>query len=229
VPHAFVELHVEQGPVLEEADITVGVVTGVQGISWREVTVIGQSNHAGTTPMRLRRDPGYVAAASAHFARQLATELGPPQVATVGKVDFHPNLINVVPASATFTIDLRNMDEAVLQQAEARFDAFVHETAEAEGCTVEMRSLARFEPVVFDDDVIGAVEATANELGLSNMRLPSGAGHDAQMLARVCPTAMVFTPSQDGISHNPAEYTSPEDLEAGANVTLHTMLKLANS
>jgi len=228
VPHAFVELHVEQGPVLEEAGITVGVVTGVQGISWHEVTVTGQSNHAGTTPMRLRRDPGYVAAASAHFARQLASELGPPQVATVARVELHPNLINVVPATATFTIDLRNTDDAVLQDAEARFESFVRDTAEAEGCTVEMRTLARFEPVAFASDVVDLVEQTANDLGVSNMRLPSGAGHDAQMLARVCPTAMVFTPSRDGISHNPAEYTSPADLEAGSNVLLHTVLALAS-
>ncbi len=226
VPHAFVELHVEQGPVLEVEDITIGAVDGVQGISWTEVTVTGQSNHAGTTPMHLRKDPGYVAAACAAFVRSLADDLGHPQVGTVGRVEFAPNLVNVVPASATFTVDLRNTDEATLQIAEERFHEFLHTTAEAEGCSVETRTLARFEPVIFDPAVVQLVTDTATELGYSVKQMPSGAGHDAQMLARVCPTAMVFTPSVDGLSHNPAEYTAPADLEAGANVLLHTMLAL---
>lgn len=226
VPHAFVELHVEQGPVLEVEDITIGAVDGVQGISWTEVTVTGQSNHAGTTPMNLRKDPGFVATACATFARNLAEELGHPQVATVGRIEFAPNLVNVVPASATFTVDLRNTDEATLQLAEQRFGDFLAATAEAEGCTVETRSLARFEPVIFDSSVVDLVVSTATELGYSVKQMPSGAGHDAQMLARVCPTAMVFTPSVDGLSHNPAEYTAPADLEAGANVLLQAMLAL---
>lgn len=227
VPHAFVELHIEQGPVLEVENTTIGVVTGVQGISWQEVTVTGQSNHAGTTPMSLRRDPGYVATACATFARELALELGHPQVATVGRFEFVPNLVNVVPASATFTVDLRNTDDAVLRTAEERFRTFALEAADGEGCTIEFETLARFEPVVFDERVVDVVESVTNELGHSNKRMPSGAGHDAQMLSRVCPTAMIFTQSQNGLSHNPAEYTSPADLEAGANVLLHTMLRLA--
>jgi N-carbamoyl-L-amino-acid hydrolase len=229
VPHAFVELHVEQGPVLESEGVTIGAVTGVQGISWTEVTVTGQSNHAGTTPMSLRRDPGFVAAAASVFVRELAAELGHPQVATVGRVELQPNLVNVVPATATFTVDLRNTDDAVLARAEARFASFLAETAGAEGCAVETRRLARFAPVEFDDPVISLVESTAERFGHPVMRLPSGAGHDAQMLARVCPTAMIFTPSQGGISHNPAEYTAPADLEAGADVLLHVMLALADA
>ena len=229
VPHAYVELHVEQGPVLEIENITVGAVESVQGISWTEVAVTGQSNHAGTTPMHLRKDPGFVAAACAQFARELALEIGHPHVATVGRIELHPNLINVVAASATFTIDLRNTDELKLQESERRFHEFLKATAEGEGCTVETRTLARFEPVVFDPEVVDLVESTAIALGHSVKRLPSGAGHDAQMMARICPTGMVFTPSKDGISHNPAEYTAPADLEAGANVLLHTMLSLANS
>lgn len=227
-PYAFVELHVEQGPVLEIEGITVGAVDGVQGISWQEVTVTGQSNHAGTTPMSMRKDPGFVAAACANFVRELALKFGAPQVATVGRLELHPNLVNVVPASATFTVDLRNMDELVLQQAEQKFADFLAATAEAEGCTVETKELARFEPVIFDDRVIAMVHDTAVSLGHSVKQMPSGAGHDAQMLARVCPTAMVFTPSRDGISHNPAEYTSPSDLEAGANVLLQVMMQLAS-
>ena len=227
-PHAFVELHIEQGPVLEIEQTTIGAVESVQGISWTEVTVTGQSNHAGTTPMGLRKDPGFVAAACANFARELALDLGDPQVATVGRIELHPNLVNVVAASATFTVDLRNTDEATLQESERRFTEFLNTTAEAEGCTVETRSLARFEPVLFDQSVVDIVEASATELGHSVKRMPSGAGHDVQMFARICPTAMVFTPSVNGISHNPAEYTAPEDLEAGANVLLHTMIALAN-
>lgn len=229
VPHAFVELHVEQGPVLEIEEFTVGAVESVQGISWTEVVVTGQSNHAGTTPMHLRKDPGFVAAACTNFARELALDLGHPQVATVGRIEFHPNLVNVVAASATFTVDLRNTDEATLQESERRFHEFLDATAAAENCTVETRTLARFEPVIFDPAVVDLVESTATALGYSVKRMPSGAGHDAQMLARVCPTAMVFTPSVNGISHNPAEYTSPEDLLAGANVMLHTMLQLAEA
>ena len=227
VPHAFVELHIEQGPVLEVEGITIGAVEGVQGISWKEVTVTGQSNHAGTTPMNLRKDPGFVAAACASFARELATDIGHPQVSTVGRIELVPNLVNVVPASATFTIDLRNTDEATLQDAEHRFATFLAETAGAEGCTFEVETLARFEPVVFDPAVVDLVADVAASQGHSVRRMPSGAGHDAQMMARICPTGMVFTPSKDGLSHNPAEYTAPDDLEAGANVLLHAMLRLA--
>jgi N-carbamoyl-L-amino-acid hydrolase len=225
-PHAFVELHVEQGPVLEAEGITIGAVTGVQGISWQEVTIVGQSNHAGTTPMALRHDPAYVAAELGVFVRRLAVELGGHQVCTMGRVELHPNLVNVVPARAVLTLDLRNSDEAVLREAEARVAARCDELAAAEGVTITRRVLARFEPVEFDERVVSLVEATAAQLGLSVRRMPSGAGHDAQMLARMCPTGMVFVPSVGGISHNPAEHTDPADLEAGANVLLHTVLAL---
>ena len=228
-PHAFVELHVEQGPVLESEGINIGAVTGVQGISWTEVEVTGESNHAGTTPMALRKDPGVVAFQTAAFVRELALELGHPQVGTVGRIELHPNLINVVPARATFTIDIRHTDNDVLLEAERRVDEFLRAAAAAEGVAVQTLTLARFDPVVFDDRVIDLVANTAAAQSLSVMRMPSGAGHDAQMLSRVCPTGMVFVPSVDGISHNPAEYTAPSDLEAGANVLLHVMLELAHS
>ena len=227
IPRAFVELHIEQGPVLEEAGIQIGVVEGVQGISWTETTIFGQSNHAGTTPMRLRRDPGFVAASVATFVRGLALELGHPQVGTVGRIELSPNLVNVVPARAGITVDLRNTDDRVLRHAEERVLEHLVEAAEAEGVTFETRTLARFEPVHFDAEVADLIEATAQRLGSSTMRLPSGAGHDAQMLARVCPTAMIFTPSHQGLSHNPAEHTDADDLEAGANVLLHVLLALA--
>jgi N-carbamoyl-L-amino-acid hydrolase len=227
-PAAYVELHIEQGPVLEAEATTIGAVTGVQGISWQELTITGQSNHAGTTPMDHRHDAGYVAVALAVELRRVVLDMGGHQVGTVGRMHFHPDLVNVVPASARFTIDLRNTDEAALQEAEHRLAARAEELAAAEGVTVERTVLARFEPVEFDPRVVDLVEATAARLGHSVRRMPSGAGHDAQMLARVCPTGMVFVPSHDGISHNPAEHTDPADLAAGVDVLLHVLLDLAN-
>ncbi|HEX7134610.1 MAG TPA: Zn-dependent hydrolase [Iamia sp.] len=228
-PAAFVELHIEQGPVLEAEGLDIGVVTGVQGISWQEVTVTGQSNHAGTTPMAPRHDPAYVAGAVAVFGRELASAMGPPQVATVGRIELHPNLVNVVPARATLTVDLRNTSEVALQEAEAALASRLELLAETEGVTIERRTLARFEPVDFAPAMVDLVESAAEARGRSHRRLPSGAGHDAQMLARVCPTAMVFTPSIDGVSHNPAELTHDTDLEAGANVLLDVMVELATA
>lgn len=227
-PHAFVELHIEQGPVLEQRNVRIGAVTGVQGISWQEVTIHGQSNHAGTTPMSLRHDPAYVAAEITVFLRRLADELGGHQVCTVGKIDIFPNLVNVVPARVVMTLDVRNTDEQTLQMAEQRINVFLDEVSHDEGVRIERRTLARFKPVVFCDDVIDIVEQVSGSLGTTTMRLPSGAGHDAQMLARICPTAMIFTPSVKGISHNPAEFTSADDLVLGANVLLRTMWELAH-
>ena len=226
VPHAFVELHIEQGPVLDNEAVQIGVVEGVQGISWTEFKFIGQSNHAGTTPMSLRRDPMAVAAEVAVAARAIATDLGGAQVATVGSLTLHPNLVNVVPAHATMTVDLRNTDETLLRQAEQQLMDSVQRIADREDINVESRSLARFEPVEFDKRVVDAIEALAQQKGLSTRRMPSGAGHDAQMIARVCPTGMIFVPSLDGISHNPAEHTDDEDLVAGAQLLADAMLAL---
>lgn len=228
VPHAFVELHIEQGPVLEQNNIRIGAVTGVQGISWQEVTIEGQSNHAGTTPIALRHDPALVAAKITVFLRDLALRFGGHQVCTVGKIDLHPNLINVVPAKAVLTVDVRNTDETLLQKAESEIAHYFTQLEAEEGVSISTRKLARFEPVDFHPAVIDLVEKIATEQGNTVQRMPSGAGHDAQMLARVCPTAMIFTPSVKGISHNPAELTSPEDLEAGANILLHTLLALSH-
>lgn len=226
VPHAFVELHIEQGPMLEANQVRIGAVTSVQGISWQEVIVLGQSNHAGTTPMSLRHDPAYVAAEITVFLRNLAKDLGGDQVCTVGKIDLHPNLTNVVPARATLTLDVRNTDEKILQIAESKIKDFLAQIAVSEGVEIKTRQLARFEPVIFDDRVIDLVESIAKEQNNSVQRMPSGAGHDAQMLARVCPAGMIFVPSVEGISHNAAEFTDEADLNAGANILLHTMLAL---
>ena len=226
-PHAFVEVHIEQGPVLDAHGVTIGAVTGVQGISWQELTIVGQSNHAGTTPMSYRHDPGYAAAAVAVFIREIAREFGGNQVATVGKIDLHPNLVNVVAGRAVITVDLRNTDEDLLQRAEARLAEFLVQLAADEGVTISRKVLARFEPVTFDQRVVHLVETHAERLGHSVSTMPSGAGHDAQMLARVCPSGMVFVPSLDGVSHNPAEHTDAVDLERGANVLLGVVLELA--
>ena len=226
-PHAYAELHIEQGPILEDEGLTIGAVTGVQGISWTEVTVTGQSAHAGTTPMQSRHDAMAVAARIIHEVRLIAGYRGAPQVATVGMLEVTPNLVNVVPSKVVFSIDLRNTDEERLKDAEAQVFAACRAFASDEGCDVELRTLARFEPVEFDGAMIDLVEATALRLGHSTKRMPSGAGHDAQMLARVCPTSMVFVPSVDGLSHNIAEYTAPDDIAAGANVLLQVVLDRA--
>ncbi len=204
------------------------MVTGVQGISWTELTITGQSNHAGTTPMSHRHDAGHVAAAIAVGVRALAAALGPPTVGTVGRVELHPNLVNVVAARAVLTVDLRHTDDSGAHRGRGSArPQLCEELAAAEGVTIDTRSLARFAPVQFDDSVIELVERVAQDQGRSTRRMPSGAGHDAQMLARVCPAGMVFVPSAGGVSHNPAEHTDDDQLAAGADVLLRVMLELA--
>ncbi len=225
--HCYFELHVEQGPVLEEKSVPVGVVEGVQGISWTQYRIIGVSNHAGTTPMRLRHDAGYVAAAIACEARRIANQMGGDQVATVGVNELTPNLINVIAAEALVTVDLRNTDEEKLKHAEALMADFIETAARNEGVSVSSQVLARFEPVVFDREKVDSVERLADQLGHKTMRLPSGAGHDAQMFAPNCPTAMIFVPSRDGISHNINEYTAPEEVAAGGDVLLQLVVENA--
>ena len=228
-PHAFVELHIEQGPVLDQRGLKIGAVQNLQGISWQKITIEGQSNHAGTTPMSMRRDAGYCASAIVTFVRALASEMGGDQVATVGQIDLVPNLINVIAASACLTVDLRNTDEGLLQTAEARLQVFLQELAQAEKVSITSERLVRFEPVQFDMSLVELIEAQAQALELSVCRMTSGAGHDAQMMARICRAAMIFVPSVAGISHNPAEHTEPDDLVAGCDVLLGCLLRLANS
>ncbi|PKO81953.1 MAG: Zn-dependent hydrolase [Betaproteobacteria bacterium HGW-Betaproteobacteria-13] len=228
-PHAFVELHVEQGPVLDREGTEVGVVESVQGISWTEIEILGTSNHAGTTPMSLRRDAGWAAGSIISFVRELAQEFGGDQVATVGRIEFFPNLVNVVPNRAVLTVDLRNTDEALLQRAESRLAAHLDALRDAEKVDINTRKLARFAPVPFAPEMTDRIERHALAQGLSTRRMPSGAGHDAQMMAPVCPTAMIFVPSVDGISHNVREYTHPQHIEAGANVLLAVLCELAGA
>jgi beta-ureidopropionase / N-carbamoyl-L-amino-acid hydrolase len=226
-PHAYVELHIEQGPVLERAGTAIGAVDNLQGISWQRVTIDGIANHAGTTPMSLRRDAGYAAARVIAFLHDRATASNSPTVATVGSIRFEPNAINVIPARATFTVDLRDPDEQRLQAHEAALTVYLEEIAAAEGVTVATERLARFEPVTFDPNIVALVERAAHERGLSVTRMTSGAGHDAQMIARIAPAAMIFVPSIGGISHNPRECTDDADLVAGANVLRDVVARLA--
>ncbi len=227
LPQAFVELHIEQGPVLEHQGVQIGVVQGVQGISWTEFIVTGVSSHSGCTPLVGRRDAGFVAGSMIQFVRELALDLGGDQIATVGHLKLEPDQINVIPGQATFTVDLRNTDEATLQVAEQRMHAHVDTIARKEGVTVRHRSLARFEPVRFDPTLVDTVEFAAQSLGLTTLRMSSGAGHDAQMLARRCSSAIIFVPCTGGLSHNAREHCEPADLEAGANVLLSVLVELA--
>jgi N-carbamoyl-L-amino-acid hydrolase len=206
-----------------------GAVENLQGISWQEVTIRGVSNHAGTTPMRLRHDAGYGAARIGVFVRELAKRTGGSQVGTVGSVRLIPNLINVIPNQAVVSVDLRNTDDALLTAAEREFAQYLQTLAKEEGVTIETRGLVRTQPVVFDSKVLQAIDAVAAELKLPIRRMTSGAGHDAQMMARICPTAMIFVPSVGGISHNPREFTERRHLQIGADALLRTMLRLAAS
>ncbi len=227
-PAYFLELHIEQGPVLEAEQITVGAVEGVQGINWTGVTIRGQANHAGTPPMHLRKDAGYAAARIAVEVKHIA-ESFENQIATVGQIDLKPNLINVVPGEAYVTIDRRNADGDILEAAQQHFDEFVEVFATESGLEISTEALVRFAPVTFDPVIVDVIETEARAAGYSVKRMVSGAGHDAQMMARICSTAMIFTPSIGGVSHNPDEATSKADLEAGLCVLSRTIDRLLQS
>lgn len=221
VPREYLELHIEQGPVLEAEDLQIGVVENLQGISWQKITVHGTANHAGTTPTRLRHDAGYAAAAIVTFLReQVVAAARETTLATTGSLRLEPDAINVIARRATFTVDLRDPDEQRLETAERRLADFLVQIAGREGVRVETERLVRFEPVTFDADLAGAIEASAGRLGLACRRMTSGAGHDAQMIARIAPAAMIFVPSRGGISHSPHEHTDDDQLIQGTRVLL---------
>jgi N-carbamoyl-L-amino-acid hydrolase len=226
-PHAYVELHVEQGPVLEQEGLSIGVVEHVTGIDWLEVTVYGAANHAGTTPTELRRDAGLAAAKIIQYLRQIALDLGGNQRATCGILKFEPEIINVIPGKATLTVDLRNTEAEALQEAERRLRAFADHLIRDDHVEIAIRQLAYTRPERFAPQITEVIARSTQALGYSYRRMVSGAGHDAQIMARKYPTAMIFIPSRGGVSHSPQEYSSPEDIEAGANVLLHTVLELA--
>lgn len=225
-PRAYVELHIEQGPVLEKEGLDVGIVEGVQGISWQRVTIEGQANHAGTTPMTMRRDAGVAAACIVTFLDTFAREQHGNLVATVGCLTFAPHAINVVPGGATLTIDMRSPDATLLMSADTRLAAFLRDLGEQTGCAISAERLARTDPVAFDRELVLSVERLASERGLASRRMTSGAGHDAQMIALIAPTAMLFVPSRSGISHNPLEHTPDRQLVVGAELLLAVVRSL---
>lgn len=229
VPHEYLELHIEQGPILEAEETLIGVVENLQGISWQQITVQGNANHAGTTPTRLRHDAGYVASAVVAELRQIAQDSGGTTLATVGCMSFEPNVINVIPRKATFTVDLRDPDEDLLVAAEKRLEKFLAVIAEEEGVRISIEQLVRFQPVIFDAGLADEIEASAKRFGFSHKRMTSGAGHDAQMIARIAPSAMIFVPSQGGISHNPREHTDDDQLIKGAEVLLDVVVSRMNT
>ncbi|WP_229904706.1 M20 family metallo-hydrolase [Lentzea cavernae] len=230
-PHAYVECHIEQGPVLAEQGYDVGVVTGVQAISWQKVTVHGRAAHAGTTPTELRADAGLAAAQIVVKLREMVDSGAYGRLrATVGHLRTSPGLPSVVPDRAELTVDLRNPDDAHMAEAEADLAAFLTTLPGTQpGLRVETRRMAKTTHVPFDEGVQDVIAAACADLGHDTMRLMSGAGHDAQEMAAITPTAMVFVRGEyDGISHNPREYSTPEACTAGINVLATTVLRLAN-
>ena len=227
-PHAFVELHIEQGPILEAEGFDVGAVENLQGISWQRITIEGAQNHAGTTPISYRRDAGVAAAKVVTFMRERCLKSGGKTVSTTGCMELEPNAINVIPSKAVFTVDVRNPDEAALQAEEQALAEYLRELERSDGVKITAERLSRFQPVLFDEGIVALVEKHAEARGLRCRRITSGAGQDAQNMARLCPTAMIFSPSVKGISHNPLEYTRDEDLIRCAQVLMDVLAELAD-
>ena len=228
--HAAFELHIEQGPILETEEITIGVVTHAQGQRWYEVVLTGQESHAGPTPMPRRRDALLGAARIIQLVNQIGLAHAPFACATVGMIQNHPNSRNAIPGRVFFTVDFRHPDDAMLAQMDAELRAGVAAIV-AEG-KLELTSLEQifyYKPIAFDADCVASVREGAKKFGYSHRDIVSGAGHDACYLAQVAPTSMVFVPCVGGISHNEIEDATPEWIEAGANVLLHAMLGRAQS
>ncbi|HVH33555.1 MAG TPA: Zn-dependent hydrolase [Tahibacter sp.] len=223
--HAAFELHIEQGPILEAEEVTIGVVHAAQGQRWYEVVLTGQESHAGPTPMPRRRDALLGAAKIVQLVNAIGHKYAPYACATVGMLQVHPNSRNVIPGRVFFTVDLRHPEDTVLAQMDADLRAGI--AAAADEAKVEVSKLEQifyYAPVAFDADCVASVRAGAQKFGYSHRNIVSGAGHDACYLAQVAPTAMVFVPCIGGISHNEIEDATPEWIEAGANVLLHAML-----
>ncbi|WP_186204146.1 Zn-dependent hydrolase [Burkholderia gladioli] len=230
-PHpvgAYFEAHIEQGPVLEANQTTIGVVRAALGQRWYDVTIHGMEAHAGPTPMELRRDALLPAAALIAAVNRIARSHAPHARGTVGWVDVHPNSRNVIPGRVTLTVDLRAPDDATLSAMDAALREACAQAGTEAAMTIDVEQVVYFPPQPFDAKLVGAVREGAARLGLSAMDIVSGAGHDAVYLARVAPAAMIFVPCKDGISHNEIEDASPEHLEAGCNVLLHAMLEAAD-
>lgn len=230
-PHAFVECHIEQGPILDSRGMELGVVTGVQAIHWRELTIQGKSAHAGTTPMELRHDAGR---AIAHIQVALdemiaSGRYGAGMRATIGRITLTPNLVNVVPGRASCTIDLRNPSDEAMARACEELRTRLDGIAQNLGVEITDRETARTASVSFDERVRTLIAERMIAASLKHENILSGAGHDAQEFASICPAAMIFIPGHfNGISHNPREYSTPEACTAGIQILLDTLVTLAN-
>ena len=224
---AYFEAHIEQGPVLEDAKITIGVVTGVLGLRWYDCVVTGMEAHAGPTPMALRKDALQIATRIMQETVAIALRYPPYGRGTVGFVQNFPNSRNVIPGRVSFSIDLRNVDAERLDKMDAEIRAFIDKTSKESGLAITIEQVSHFPPCPFEKGCVDAVEGAAKELGYSYMNAVSGAGHDAVYMARLAPAGMIFVPCKDGISHNEIEDAKPEHLEAGCNVLLHAMLDRA--
>lgn len=225
-PHAYVEAHIEQGPVLEQKGLQIGVVSGIQGIHHMDVVVVGEEAHAGTTPRRARKDALSTAVAIIAALERLTSDADDVTRFTVGRCEVQPGSPNTVPGRVHFTIDLRHPDRAVLESLVAGIRRVAAENAGP--CSVTVSENLAIDPTIFAPGVMDAIRDSARNLGLGHMDMPSGAGHDAMHLATVCAAGMIFVPCLGGVSHNEAESATPQDLAAGAKVLADTLVRLAN-
>jgi len=226
---AYFETHIEQGPVLEDNNITIGVVQGVLGIRWFDCTVTGMEAHAGPTPMALRKDALQVATQLMQEVVASALRHGPHGRGTVGMVQVHPNSRNVIPGRVKFSMDMRNATDALVDQQVAEVKALADKLSADTGMAIAIESVSSYAAIGFHNECIDAVARASQQLGYSSMPVVSGAGHDAIYMARLAPSGMIFIPCKDGISHNEVEDALPEHITAGCNVLLHAMLSCANT
>ena len=224
---AYLELHIEQGPFLEEEKLAVGVVEGIVAISWSRLTIHGVQDHAGPTPMRVRHDALVAAADVVAGVRRIARDIGGDLVTTVGNLTVSPNIVNAIPGKVTVSIDMRDPRDATLDRALPILDRVVREACEREGVTYTLEHYWRVPSTPFHREVVEAIERAARATGAGYRRILSGAGHDAQYMAAIAPTGMVFVPSRDGRSHCEEEFTPMDDIEHGANTLLGAALELA--
>lgn len=225
--HAFFELHIEQGPILEAEGKEIGVVTHGQGLSWTQITIHGKDSHTGSTPMPMRKNAGLAMSRILCKVEEIAMSHAPHAVGAAGHIDIYPNSRNVIPGKAVFTVDFRSPDLAVIEDMEARLRVETKAICDEMGMEFEIEKVGGFDPVAFDETCVNAVRTAAERLGYSHMNLISGAGHDACWINRVAPTAMIMCPCVDGLSHNEAEEISPEWAAAGTDVLLHAVLETA--
>ena len=220
----YVELHIEQGAILDRENVQIGVVDGIVGIKRWYITVRGFANHAGTTPMDQRQDALYAASQLVTAVRHIVTDEPGRQVATVGKIEAHPGAPNVIPGRVETSLEIRDLSMDKVDMLFGRIENAARAIGDDSGTTVEFRHYYTSPAATSDLRISGLVEDSANRLGLSNMHMPSGAGHDAQSFKDIAPLGMIFVPSRDGISHAPTEFTAPEDITNGANVLLQTII-----